>query len=167
MVPGTVGAAFAENPDYPGQLARQSYVTDFPGRVPDAEELALRAAASAVVTELFARLDRADVDGVLELYAEGAVLEGAKGKDAIRESVIHSSGAVSGRPTAHIVTNLRASPTDGVVVVEYTVVAYDLEGSGPYAANVILNQRQVQERSPDGNLRIVEHRVEGYDLNLE
>jgi ketosteroid isomerase-like protein len=133
--------------------------------VPDAEELALRAAASAVVTEVFARLDRADVEGVLELYADDAVLEGAKGKSAIRQSIIHSAGAVSGRPTAHIVTNLRASATQGRVVVDYTVVAYELEGPGPYAANVILNQRQIQERSADGNLRIVEHRVEGYDLN--
>jgi hypothetical protein len=142
-------------------------VTDFPGRVPDAEELALRSAAGALVTELFARLDRADVDGVVELYADGAVLEGAKGKSAIRQSVMRSSGAVAGRPTAHIVTNLRASASGGAVAVEYTVVAYELAGSGPYSANVILNQRQIQERSQDGNLRIVEHRVQGYDLNHE
>jgi hypothetical protein len=118
-----------------------------------------------VVTEYFARLDRADVEGVLELYDEEAVLEGARGRDAIRQSILQSAGAVNGRPTAHIVTNLRASAAQGRVAVDFTVVAYALEGSGPYAASVILNQRQIQKRSPDGNLRIVEHRVMGYELN--
>jgi ketosteroid isomerase-like protein len=132
--------------------------------VPDGEELALCAAASRLVIELFARLDSADVEGVVELYAEDAVLEGANGKGAIRQSVINSAGAVAGRPTAHIVTNVTASATGGRVAVDYTVVAYTLEGPGPYAPSVILNQHQILERGPDGNLRIVEHRVKGYDL---
>jgi ketosteroid isomerase-like protein len=140
-------------------------VVDFPGRAPDLEELALRAAAHCVVTELFARLDRADVEGVLELYAEDATLEAAEGKSAIRQAILHSSGAVTGTPTAHVVTNVRASTIGDGVVVDYMVVAYALDGPGPYAANVILNQRQILKRSSDGNLRIVEHRVQGYDLS--
>lgn len=102
---------------------------------------------------------------MVELYAEGATLEGAVGKEAIRHAIHHSSGAVRGTPTAHVVTNVRSSVVDGRVVVDYTVVGYVLEGSGPYAANVILTQRQIHERSSDGNLRIVEHRVEGYALD--
>jgi hypothetical protein len=148
------------------RLARHSSVVDFPGRTPDSEELALRAAAHSVVTELFARLDRADVEGVLELYADDATLEGAEGKAAIRQSILHSAGAVSGRATAHVVTNLRASAINDEVIVDYMVVAYALDGPGPYAASVILNQRQIQKRSSDGILRIVEHRVQGYDLSL-
>jgi hypothetical protein len=140
-------------------------VIDFPGRLPDAEELALRSAAQSVVIEMFARLDRADVEGVLELYAEDAILEGAEGKSAIRQSILRSAGAVNGRPTAHIVTNLRAWAQDDGVAVEYRVVAYELDGTGPHPAHIILAQRQIQKLGPDGNLRIAEHRVEGYDLS--
>jgi len=129
------------------------------------EELALRGAAHRLVAELFARLDRADVEGMVELYAEDATLEGAEGKDAIRQAIRDSSGAVRGTPTAHVLSNVRATVIDDRVVVDYTVVGYVLEGPGPYAANVILNQRQVHSQSSDGSLRIVEHRVEGYDLN--
>jgi hypothetical protein len=138
---------------------------DDPGRVPNAEEIALRSAGQAVVTELFARIDRRDYEGALELYADDAVLEAAKGKAAIREKMLRSSAAEEGTPTSHVVTNVRASATDGTVVVHYTVVAYRLDGPGPYAAQVVLDQRQVQKPSPEGNLRITEHRVQGYDLS--
>jgi hypothetical protein len=137
---------------------------DFPGRVPDVEELALRVAAERLVSEYFARLDRADVDGILELYAEDATLEGAKGKAAIRQSVLDHSAAVAGRNAPHLPLNIRASVIDGGLLVEYTVVAYDMDRPGPYPAIAILNQRQLLKRSEvDGALRIVEHRVEGFD----
>jgi ketosteroid isomerase-like protein len=53
---------------------------DYPGRIPTADELALRAAAERLVSEYFARLDRADVDGLLELYADDATLQEAKAR---------------------------------------------------------------------------------------
>ncbi len=138
---------------------------DSPGRVPDLEELALRAAAQALVSEYFARLDRADVEGVLELYAEDATLEGATGKEAIRQTILANSGAVAGRKSPHLPTNIRASVTEAGVLVEYTVVAYHQDGPAPHPIVAILNQRQIHKRSAsDGSLRIVEHRVEGYDL---
>jgi hypothetical protein len=138
-------------------------VADDPGRIPDAQELGLRAAAARLVGEYFARLDRADVEGVLELYAEDATLGGAKGKNAIRQSILDSSGAVAGKTMPHLPVNIRARSVDDHVVVDYTVVAYSLEGPGPYPAVAILTQRQILKRAaPDGHLRIVEHRVQGY-----
>jgi ketosteroid isomerase-like protein len=140
-------------------------VTDYPGRIPDAAELGLRAAAERLVGEYFARLDRADVEGVLELYADDAVLQEAKGKDAIRQAILSSSAAVAGKKSPHIPTNIRAASTGDGVAVDYTVVAYLQEGPGPYPAVAILNQRQILKRSaPDGGLQIVEHRVHGFDL---
>jgi hypothetical protein len=51
------------------------------------------------------------------------------------------------------------------VAVDYTVIAYLQEGPGPYPAIAILNQRQILKRSAsDGSLQIVEHRVQGFDL---
>jgi len=117
------------------------------------------------VSEYFARLDRADVEGVLELYADDAVLQEAKGKEAIRQAILSSSAAVAGKNSPHIPTNIRAASIDDGVAVEYTVVAYLQEGPGPYPAIAILNQRQILKRSaPDGSLQIVEHRVQGFDL---
>jgi ketosteroid isomerase-like protein len=140
-------------------------MADFPGRVPDVEELGLRAAAHRLVGEYFARLDRADVEGVLELYAEDATLEDAEGKDAIRQIILDNSGAVAGRTIPHLPINIRAAAIDDRVIVDYTVVAYSLEGPGPYQAVAILNQRQIQKRTAqDGSLQIVEHRVQGYDF---
>jgi ketosteroid isomerase-like protein len=140
-------------------------VTGDPGRIPDVAELALRAAGERLVGEYFARLDRADVDGLLELYADDAVLAGAKGKEAIRQAILGSSGAVAGKDSPHIPANIRAAVAGDSVVVDYTVVAYLREGPGPYPAIAILSQRQILKRSPaDGNLRIVEHQVTGYDL---
>lgn len=128
-------------------------------------ELGLRAAAERLVSEYFARLDRADVEGVLELYADDAVLEGAKGKAAIRQVILSSSAAVAGKSSPHIPTNIRAVSTGDGVAVDYTVVAYLQEGPGPYPAIAILHQRQILRRSaPDGSLQIVEHRVQGFDL---
>jgi ketosteroid isomerase-like protein len=140
-------------------------MADYPGRVPDAEELALRAAAQRLVGEYFARLDRADVEGLLELYADDAVLQDAKGKAAIRQAILSSSAAVAGKNSPHIPTNIRAASTGDGVAVDYTVVAYLQEGPGPYPAIAILNQRQVLKRSAaDGSLQIVEHQVLGFDL---
>jgi ketosteroid isomerase-like protein len=138
---------------------------DVPGRVPNLEELALRAAAQRVVSEYFARLDRADVDGVLALYADDATLQGIQGKDAIRQSILKNSGAVAGRRSPHLPTNIRATAVADGVAVDYTVVAFLQEGPGPYPATAILNQRQVLKRSAsDGSLQIVDHRIDGYDL---
>ena len=139
-------------------------MTDFPGRIPDAAELGLRAAAERLVSEYFARLDRADVEGLLELYADDAVLQDAKGKAAIRQVILSTSAAVAGKNSPHIPTNIRAVSIDDGVAVDYTVVAYLQEGPGPYPAVAILNQRQILKRSAsDGSLRIVEHRVQGFD----
>ena len=141
-------------------------MADYPGRIPDAEELGLRAAAHRLVGEYFSRLDRADVEGVLELYAEDATLEDVKGKNAIRQTILDSSGAVAGKTMPHLPVNIRALAVDDCVVVDYTVIAYSLEGPGPYPAVAILNQRQIHKRTaPDGSLQIVEHRVQGYDFN--
>jgi hypothetical protein len=139
-------------------------MTDCPGRIPDVEELGLRAAAERLVSEYFARLDRADVEGLLELYADDAVLQDVTGKAAIRQVILSTSAAVAGKNSPHIPTNIRAASVDDGVAVDYTVVAYLQEGPGPYPAVAILNQRQILKRSAsDGCLRIVEHRVQGFD----
>jgi ketosteroid isomerase-like protein len=140
-------------------------MADIAGRVPDVEELALRAAAAQVVGEYFARLDRADVEGVLALYADDAVLQGVAGKEAIRQSILNNSGAVAGRRSPHLPTNIRAAAVDDGVVVDYTVVAYLQEGPGPYPATAILNQRQILKRAADGTLQIVDHQVDGFDMS--
>jgi AcrR family transcriptional regulator len=99
------------------------------------------------------------------LYADDAVLEGAQGKAAIRQAILSSSAAVAGKNAPHIPTNIRAVSTGDGVAVDYTVVAYLQEGPGPYPAIAILNQRQILQRSAsDGRLQIVEHRVQGFDL---
>jgi ketosteroid isomerase-like protein len=140
-------------------------MSDYPGRIPDVAELGLRAAAQHLVSEYFARLDRADVEGLLELYADDAVLQDAKGKAAIREAIVSSSAAVAGQDSPHIPTNIRAASTGDGVAVEYAVVAYLREGPGPYPAIAILDQRQILKRSAaDGRLPIVEHQVTGFDL---
>jgi ketosteroid isomerase-like protein len=140
-------------------------VDDFPGRIPDAEELALRAAAQSLVSEYFARLDRADVDGVLELYADDASLAGLQGKPAIRQSILDNSGAVAGRDSPHLPTNIRASVDGDRVIVNFTVVAYSMDGPGPYPAIAILKQSQILKRSAsDGSLRIEEHSLQGFEL---
>ena len=84
-------------------------MADYPGRVPDVEELRLRSAAHRLVGEYFARLDRADVEGVLELYAEDATFEDFKGKNAIRQIILDNSGAVAGRTMPHLPINIRAA----------------------------------------------------------
>jgi len=140
-------------------------MTDYPGRIPDLAELALRSAAQRLVSEYFARLDRADVAGVLELYSDDATLQDAKGKEEIRQAILSSSAAVAGKNSPHIPQNIRAASVDDGVVVDYTVVAYMLDEPGPYAAHAILNQRQVlKPRAADGALQIVDHRVQGFDL---
>jgi hypothetical protein len=139
---------------------------DDPGRVPDAREVGLRAAGQAVVTELFARLDRRDFECAVELYAEDAVLGGARGKTEIRETILRSVTSNAGQPTSHTVTNIRAAVTGhGEIVVDYTVVAYRLGGPGPYSAHAIIDQQQTLRVAADGNLRIGVHRVEGYPLS--
>jgi hypothetical protein len=135
-----------------------------PGRVPAAGELALISAAQLVITELNARLDRFDIEGALDLYADDAVLEAVQGRDAIRQTIMHSGAAGSKRRACHVVSNVRAVTDEDAVVVDCTQVAYLLEGPPPYPANIILEVHYVLRPSADGSLRIVEQRIPGYHL---
>jgi hypothetical protein len=135
-----------------------------PGRVPDAAELALRSAAQLMVVEVNARMDAGDIEGALELYADDAVLQAVKGKPAIRQTMLHSSAAGAGTPACHVVSNMRCVTEDDSVAVHCTVVAYLLDSPRPYGANVILNVHYVMKPASDGNLRIVEQRVDDYEL---
>ena len=135
-----------------------------PGHVPDGPEMALLCAAQLVVTEVNARIDAGDLEGALDLYAEDTVLEAARGKPAIHQAMLHSSAAGAGKPACHVVTNLRAITNDDAMVVNCNLVAYLLDSPRPYGANVILNLKYILKPSSAGNLRIVEQRVEGYDL---
>ena len=139
------------------------------GHVPEAAELALLSAAQFVVIEANARLDAGDIEGALDLYADDAVLEagggtGARGKDALRESIKYNAAAGSGRRACHVVSNVRAITEDDGVVIDCTQVAYLLESPRPYPAQSIHNVRYVLKPSSAGNLRIVEQRVPDYKL---
>ena len=135
-----------------------------PGHVPDGPELALLWAAQSVVTEVNTRMDAGDLEGALDLYAEDAVLQAVRGKPAIHQTMLHSSAAGAGKPACHVVTNVRAAVDGDAVVVQCTLIAYLLDGPRPYGANAVLNVRYVLKQSAAGNLRIIEQRVEGYDL---
>jgi len=140
-----------------------------PGHVPDAAELALLSAAQLVVTEANARLDDGDIDGALDLYADDAVLEAAggraaRGRGAIRQSIMRNAAAGAGRLALHVVSNVRAFTDDGAVVIDCTQIAYLLESPRPYAPQSIHNVRYVLKPSSAGNLRIVEQRVPDYEL---
>ena len=141
-------------------------MTEDPGHVPDVAELALRSAAELVVNELNARLDRGDIEGALDLYAEDALLESAQGKDAIRKTIMHTSAAGLGRKACHVVSNFRGSVEGDTVVMDTTQIAFLIDGPPPWPANsVLLQVRYVLKPASDGNLRIVEQRVPGYELN--
>ncbi len=141
-------------------------MTKDPGHIPDVAELALRSAAEFVVNEVIARLDNGDVEGALDLYAEDAVLESVRGRDAIRQTIMHTAAAGLGRKACHVVSNLRGSIEGNTVVMDTTQIAFVIDGPPPWPANsVLLLVRYVLKPSSDGNLRIVEQRVPGYQLN--
>ena len=139
-------------------------MADDPGHVPDPVELGLRSAAQLVVFELNARMDAGDIEGALELYAEDAVLQAVRGKAAIRQTMRHSSAAGTGQAACHVVSNMRCVTEGDSVLVHCTVVAYLLDSPRPYGANAILDLHYVMKPLSDGNLRIVEQRVDDYEL---
>lgn len=133
--------------------------------MPDVAELALRSAAEYVVTEVNTRLDAGDIEGALDLYADDAVLEDVRGRDAIRQTIMHTAAAGAGRKACHIVANFRCSIDGDAVVMDTSQIAFLVEDRGPYpASSVLLLVRYVLKPSSDGNLRIVEQRVPGYKL---
>lgn len=141
-------------------------MTIHPGHVPDFAELALRSAAEFVVNEVNARLDNGDVDGALELYAEDAVLEAVRGRDAIRQTIMHNAAAGLGRKACHVVNNYRGFIQGDAIVMDTTQIAFVIDGPPPWpASSILLLVRYILKPSSDGNLRIVEQRVPGYQLN--
>jgi hypothetical protein len=136
-----------------------------PGLVPEVEEVARRMACQAVVAEIFTRLDAQDVDGALELYDDDAVFLQARGKAAIKDTMVRGMAPNADKRSRHVITNMRASkPGDETMVVEYTAVAFTLEGPGPYPPRAVFDQRQVHRLGPDGQLRVIDHQILGFGL---
>jgi ketosteroid isomerase-like protein len=136
-----------------------------PGFVPDAQETARRLASQAIVIEVFTHLDAKDVDAALELYADDAVFLGTKGKDEIKAVMLRGMATNADKRSRHVIANLRASSVDPeTMVVDYTAVAYTLEGPGPYAPRAVFDQQQHHRRGPDGALRVVEHQIFGFSV---
>jgi hypothetical protein len=139
------------------------------GHLPDAAELALLAAAKFVVIEAVARLDAGDIEGALDLYTDDFVLAGAngtvaRGKEALRESIMRNSAAGAGRRACHVVSNIRAFTDGDAVVVDTTQLSYLLESPAPYGANSIHDVRYFLKVSSAGNVRIVGEQVPTYQL---
>ena len=136
-----------------------------PGDVPGAGETARRLASHAVVVEVFTRLDAGDVDGALALYADDAVFLGVAGKAAIRATMVRGMAPHAGGRSRHVIANLRASALDDdTTLVEYTAVAYTLDGPGPYAPRSVFDQAQHHRLGPGGTLRVVRHEIFGFEL---
>jgi ketosteroid isomerase-like protein len=136
-----------------------------PWSVPDADELARRLAAEALVLELFARIDARDIDGALELYADDAVFLDARGKEAIRAVMVRGTAPNADKRSRHVIGNVRASSVDAdTTVVEYTAVAYTLEGPGPYGARSVFDQRHRHARQSDGTFLVADHQISGFTL---
>jgi ketosteroid isomerase-like protein len=135
-----------------------------PGRVPDVELAARQLACHQVVTEVFARLDAGDLDGALALYADDAELLGARGRPEIKAAMMRGMAPNAGKRTRHVISNLRARAIDdSTMLVEYTAVTYTLDGPGPYAPRSILDQEQELRADRDGVLRVVRHRIFGFE----
>jgi uncharacterized protein (TIGR02246 family) len=135
-----------------------------PGFVPDAEETAVRHAGQALPAEYFARIDRVDLDGAVELYAEDATFLGARGRHQIRQRMEQGLAPNAGNRSRHVIANLRSSLVDrDTLLVEYTAVAYTLDGSSPVATRSVFDQEMVIRRGPDGWLRIADHRILGFE----
>jgi hypothetical protein len=135
-----------------------------PGSVPDVELTARQLACHHVVTEVFARLDAGDVDGALALYADDAELLGARGRSDIKAAMLRGMAPNAGKRTRHVISNLRASAIDDrTMLVEYTAVTYTLEGPGPYPPRSVFDQEQQLRADHDGVLRVVRHRIFGFE----
>jgi hypothetical protein len=124
--------------------------------------MGLRMAGESLVVEFFARVDRVDLDRAVALYADEAVFLGARGRVEIRAVMERGLAAHSGVRTRHVIGNLRSHVVGGMVLVEYTNVAYTLDGSGE--ARSVLDQEMLLRPQPGSGLRIVEHRIMGYEL---
>jgi ketosteroid isomerase-like protein len=134
-----------------------------PGLVPEVGEVARRLASQAVVAEIFTRLDAQDIDGALELYDDDAAFLQARGKAAIKDTMTRGMAANADKRSRHVIANWRSSQPDGdTMVVEYTAVAYTLEGQGPFPPRAVFDQRQVHRLDPDGRLRVTDHQILGF-----
>lgn len=134
--------------------------------LPDPAELALRVAAESLVGELFSLIDRRDLAAASSLYAEDALFLGAHGRDEIRATMEKGLAASAHHRTRHVVANVRSStPAPGSALVEYTILAYTLDGDGILAPRTILDQELRVRTLPDGSVAIAEHRIFGYDPN--
>jgi hypothetical protein len=134
-----------------------------PTAVPSPDEWILLLATHALVAELFARIDRGDVDEAAGLYAEDASFLGARGPVEIQQTMRRGLEANLGHRSRHVIGNVRSGiAEDGSVLVEYTVVAYTLDGTGPPVPRTVIDQEQVVRRRPDGRLEIAEHRLLGF-----
>jgi len=132
--------------------------------VPDSEETAVRHAGEALAAEYFARVDRVDLDGAVELYAEDATFLGARGCAQIRHRMEEGLASNADKRSRHVIANLRSSLVDGdTLLVEYTAVAYTLDGSSPVSTRSVFDQEMIIRRGPDGWLRIADHRILGFD----
>jgi uncharacterized protein (TIGR02246 family) len=132
--------------------------------VPDPEETAVRQAGQGLPAEYFARIDRADLDGAVELYTEDATFLGARGRAQIRQRMEQGLAPNAGKRSRHVIANLRSSLVDrDTLLVEYTAVAYTLDGSNPVAARSVFDQEMVIRRGPEGWLRIADHRIIGFE----
>jgi hypothetical protein len=140
-----------------------------PGTIPPLEELGLRMAGESLVVEFFARVDRVDLDGAVELYADDAVFLGARGRLEIRATMARGLAAHAGLRSRHVIGNLRSRVAQGMVLVEYTNVAYTLDRpgglpDGSVIARSVLDQEMLLRKDPAARLRIAEHRILGYEL---
>lgn len=121
-------------------------------------------AAQALVSEYFARVDQRDIPGAVALYAEDATFLGARGPAEIRETMLRGLQNNVQHRSKHVIANLRSSSADAdLVLVEYTALAYTLDGPGPFAARSILDQQMLLRPGAEGGLRIVEHRIFGFE----
>lgn len=136
-----------------------------PGEVPSPGAAARLLASQALVAEVFARLDAGDIDGALALYADDAAFLGAVGRAAIKDTMVRGMAPNAGRRSRHVIANLRAALDGETTVVEYTAVAYTLDGPGPYAPRSVFDQVQHHRPGPGGALRVVRHDIPGLDLD--
>jgi hypothetical protein len=134
------------------------------GAVPGPEDWGLLLAGPAVTVEYFARLDRRDRAGALDLYAEDAVFLGAHGRESIGAVMERGLAPNADHRTRHVVANVTARCADAGVVVAYTVLAYTLDDvGGKPALRTVLDQEMHLRPAPDGPLRIAEHRIFEFD----
>jgi len=123
----------------------------------------------SLVVELFSLIDRLDLDGAVELYADDAVFLGARGRPEIRRTMERGLASHADVRTRHVIGNLRSHVVRGAVLVEFTNVAYTIPGpeevpGGSVLARSVLDQEMLMRRDPDARLRIAEHRIIGYEL---